>query len=288
MQINQKTTARIFFAAIFVFGLFVFFAGSILVSSANCGIGAPPSDLPAQIVCFPSASGAMLHGWLVPGQAGQGAIVLLHGIRGNRLQLLDNVRFLFHAGYSVLVFDFQAHGESPGEHVTAGYLESRDAVAAVNFARQRMSGEKIGVIGFSMGGAAALLAEPPLAVNALILESVYPTIEQAIANRLEARFGWLGRLGTPFLTWQLRPRLGFGVDDLRPIYQVGKIKIPKFFIAGTADHLTTLKESQNLFQAAAEPKQYWWVNGAGHVDMDGFARAEYETRVLEFLAKAMN
>ncbi len=139
-----------------------------------------------------------------------------------------------------------------------------------------------------MGGAAVVLADPPLQVNAMILESVYPTIEQAITDRLVIRFGWLGKLGTPFLTWQLKPRLGFGRDNLRPIKQVGKITVPKFFIAGTADRDTLAQESKDLFAAAAEPKQFWLVDGAAHVDMNDFAKDEYEKRILEFLARNLN
>ena len=212
----------------------------------------------------------------------------MHGIRANRLQMMGLTRFLFHAGYSVLLFDFQAHGESPGKHITAGYLESRDATAAVNFVHQKFPEEKVGVIGFSMGGASALLARPPLQVDAMILESVYPTIRQAITDRLEIRFGGWGKLGTPFLTWQLKPRLGFDPDDLCPIKRVGEITIPKLFIAGTADRDTTLQETKNLFNAAAEPKQLWLVDGAAHVDLHKFTKDEYEKRVLDFLAKNLN
>lgn len=212
----------------------------------------------------------------------------MHGIRANRLQLLDHARFLFHAGYSVLLFDFQAHGESIGRHITAGYLESRDATAAVDFVNQKFPGEKVCVNGFSMGGAAAVLADPPLQVNAMILESVYPTIEQAITDRLEIRFGWLGKLGAPFLTWQLKPRLGVGCDDLCPIRQVGKITAPKLFIAGTADRDTLAQESKDMFAAAAEPKQFWLVDGAAHVDMNDFAKDEYQKRILEFLTRNLN
>lgn len=212
----------------------------------------------------------------------------MHGIRANRSQLVDHAEFLFHAGYSVLLFDFQAHGESIGKHITAGYLESRDAAAAADFIRQKFPDKKICADGFSMGGAAAVLAKPPLKVDAMILQSVYPTIDQAITDRLERRFGWFGKFGTPFLAWQLKPRLGIGVDDLCPIQQVSKITVPKLFIAGTADRDTTLPESQALFDAAAEPKQLWLVDGAAHVDMLAFAKAEYERRVLEFLEKNLN
>lgn len=230
----------------------------------------------------------MVHGWLIKGDPDKGVIILMHGIRANRLQLTKHAEFLFQAGYSVLLFDFQSHGESVGKHITAGYLESRDAAAAVNFIHQRFPGKKICADGFSMGGAAALLAQPPLQVNAMILQSVYPTIEQAIADRLESRLGRVGKLGTPLLTWQLKPRLGFGVDDLCPIQQVGKITMPKLFIAGTTDRDTPLPESKALFAAAAEPKQLWLVDGAGHVDMLAFAGIEYQKRILKFLANNLN
>jgi hypothetical protein len=37
-----------------------------------------------------------------------------------------------------LLFDFQAHGESIGCHITFGYLEGRDAAAAVADKRQTL------------------------------------------------------------------------------------------------------------------------------------------------------
>jgi len=287
-----KRKLKIVTCGIFVaaggFLLFAWHEGSVLVAPSNREIGKPPLDLPVQAVQFQSSSGAMVHGWLLSGQPGKGVVILMHGIRGNRWELVNHARFLFHAGYSVLLFDFQAHGESIGKHITAGYLESRDAAAAVDYVHQTFPGEKVCVNGFSMGGAAAVLANPPLQVNGMILESVYPTIQQAVEDRLEVRFGWLGKLGTPFLTWQLKPRLGFDASSLRPIQQVGKITVPKFFIAGTGDQLTTLKESKDLFNAAAEPKQCWWVSGAEHVDLRAIAKAEYEKRVLEFLARNLN
>jgi pimeloyl-ACP methyl ester carboxylesterase len=208
----------------------------------------------------------------------------MHGVHADRRSLTERAEFLSHAGYAVLLFDFQAHGESIGQHITFGHLESRDATAAVQYLHHRLPGEKIGVIGISMGAASALLADPPLPVNALILESSFPTLYQAAEDRMAIRFGWLGKLATPLLTCQLKPRLDIGLDDLKPLECARKISAPKFFIAGTADRDTTIAEAQALYAAAAGPKQAWWVDGAAHVDMHGYARSEYEQRVLAFLA----
>jgi alpha-beta hydrolase superfamily lysophospholipase len=269
--------------------LFIFagtwLAGSILSAPANQAVGNLPSDLAGSEVQFPSASGTTIHGWFIPGKKDAGAIVLMHGVRANRLSMLDRARFLSHADYSVLLFDFQAHGESAGKHITFGYLESMDAQAAVSFLRSKAPNEKIGVIGVSMGGAAALLSSPPLDVDALVLEMVYPTINHAISNRLTARLGgWAGSL-TPLLSRQLKPRLGIGAENLRPIDHIGKISSPKLLIAGAEDQHTTIEESRQLFEAAREPKELWVVSGARHVDLYPIAKKEYEQHVLGFFER---
>ncbi len=136
-----------------------------------------------------------------------------------------------------------------------------------------------------MGGAAALLATPPLDVNALVLESVYPNIEEATANRLAMRLGGWAKALTPLLTLQLKPRLGIGQENLCPIEQVRVIRTPKLIIYGTTDRHTPVEESQRLIEAAAEPKESWAVQGAGHIDFHAYSRVEYEERVLSFLSE---
>jgi alpha-beta hydrolase superfamily lysophospholipase len=260
-------------------------AGSLLSAPANHPVGNLPPDLKGRSVQFSSDSGTVIQGWLIPGSRGSGALVLLHGVRGSRLDMLERARFLARAGYSVLLIDLQAHGESQGKHITFGYLESKDAQAAIEFLRATVPGEKIGVIGVSLGGAAALLATPPLKADAMVLEMVYPTIDQAIGDRLALRLGGWSKTFVPLLSWQLKPRLGISANDLRPIDRVGALNLPKLFIAASEDRHTTLDESRALFAAASEPKEFWIVNGASHQDLHSYNRDEYERRVLAFFGK---
>jgi fermentation-respiration switch protein FrsA (DUF1100 family) len=184
-----------------------------------------------------------------------------------------------------LLFDFQAHGESSGNHITFGYRESMDAQSAAMYLRANAPGERVGVIGVSMGGAAAVLTSPPLEVKAMVLEMVYPTADQAISNRLTSRFGIAGKLLVPLLAWQLRPRLGVSANELRPIDKVGQLSAAKLFIAGSEDKYTPLNESRQLFAAAQNPKEFWIVNGAGHEDLYRIESREYERRVLDFFSR---
>jgi fermentation-respiration switch protein FrsA (DUF1100 family) len=155
---------------------------------------------------LPSESGGAIHGWLVPGAPGRGGIVLAHSVRSNRLEMVGRAEFLHRAGHPLLLFDEQAHGESPGRRITFGQLESHDARAAVAFARARWPDARIGYLGVSQGGAAALLGADPLAVDALVVEAVYPTLREAVANRIAIRLGPLASILAPILLLQVEPK----------------------------------------------------------------------------------
>ena len=228
---------------------------------------------------------ATLRGRFVAGRPTAGAVLLLHGVGASRRALLGRARFLAAAGHSVLLVDFRGHGESSAARCTWGAHESGDVRAAIAFLREAVPSERIGVIGISMGGAAALLGPGPLPADALVLESVYPTISDAVNGRLTA---WLGALGQaltrPVLAWVF-PREGVTIDDLRPIDRIHEQHTPLLVLAGGADRYTSVQEARELFARAREPKELWVVEGAAHVDLHAFAPAEYERRVGEFLAR---
>jgi pimeloyl-ACP methyl ester carboxylesterase len=257
-------------------------AGSILISPTQSAIGPPPPDLPAQKVVLPDATGAQIHGWFVAGTKGQGAVLLLHGVRADRRAMVQRARFLHAAGYSVLLIDFQASGESPGKAVTFGYREANDVKASLRYLHQQLPGERVGIIGTSMGGAATILAEPDVDADAVILEQVYPTIRQATEHRMVIHLGAAGPWLTPVLLMTLHHHLGIYPAQLNPIDHIAGLKMPKLLVAGDQDRDTTLAESYAMFRAATGHKELWVVHGARHVDLCAYVGAGYQTRVLNF------
>ena len=253
-----------------------------LIAAAPRLIGPSPADLRAESIEILSDSGSRLSGWYVRGDVDKGTIVLLHAIRACRLQMVDRARLLSRHGYSALLIDFQAHGESPGECITAGYLERLDVEAAVRFARKRKPEQPVAVIGVSLGGAATLLASP-LDIDAAILESVYPTIGEAIDNRVRMRLGSLSPIATRLLLWQLKPRLGISPTQLRPIDHIADIGCPVLIMGGKQDKHTSTTETTRLYQAALEPKRLALIDGAAHVDLCRFDSKLYADLVLSFL-----
>ncbi len=260
-----------------------FYFGSVLARPVPGSVGPIPKYPSMEAVSFPSESGSTLQGWFGRQEERSGGIVLLHGIRANRTSMLERARFLYDAGYSVLLFDLQAHGESGGERITFGFLEALDARSAVGFLRQQLPDEPIAAIGTSLGGAACVLGSDPIDVDALVIEAVYPHVHKAIKNRLRLRFGQAGEWLAPLLTFQIKPRTGIDLADLRPAASIARIRAPVLIVAGALDERTTLADSHQLFDAAPEPKRLWIVPDARHVDFHRYARSEYEERVLEFL-----
>lgn len=252
-----------------------------LIAPANRPIGPPPEQWHVEEVELPSESGSDLAAWYIPNEQAKATLVLLHPLRTNRRAMLGRAQLFHDAGYAILLVDLQAHGESPGDNITVGYLERLDAAAAVDYVRARKPDSPIGVVGWSLGGAAALLASP-LEIDALVLEAVYPTIQEAVNNRIAMRVGVLSHLLTPVLLVQIKPRLGISPADLCPIEHVSEIDCPVLIIAGDNDSHTTLAETKRLYGRGKEPKQLLIFEGATHTDLLNYDPENYR-KVVTFL-----
>lgn len=243
-----------------------------------------PGDFPAESVVVTSPNGP-LASWWVAGSPGGPAVLLLHPVRADRTSMVTRARLLREHGYSVLLVDLQAHGESPGEEITMGWREASDARAALGWLRTGAGASKVGVIGWSLGGAAVLLGSQPAGFDAVVLEAVYPRLGTAVENRIRMRLGPMAPVLGPLLLLQLRPRLGIDPDAVAPIRGIAGLAAPVLVVAGAEDRHTTLAESRELFGAAREPKRIWIVEGAAHEDFLAFDPAGYREHVLGFLGQ---
>lgn len=261
----------------------LFVTGQLLTGPASTAVGTLVTDLPAKPVQFPANAESLVHGWLVYGEPDGGVVLLVHSIRSNRLEMLSRARFLNERGYSVLLIDLQAHGESPGKRITFGARESESVDAAVAFLRETFPREKIGAIGVSLGAAAIVLAKHAIKLDAVILESLHPTIEEAVENRLKLHFGEYGSALLPLILFQFSFYRDIPIGELSPITEIDNLNTPLLLISGTNDAHTTLPETERLFAAAREPKEIWIISGAGHFNMHSYAGKTYEDRILAFL-----
>ena len=261
-------------------------AGSYLVAPTQHLVPLP-AGLQADSVQIERGNGQPVAGWFLRG-SGKGAILLLHGIRADRRQMLGRARFLAASGYSVLLIDLPGHGESAAPAITFGLREADGVQAALAFLRTRTPGQPLGMIGVSLGAASFMLCKTCPQVDAVVLESMYPTIEEAVEDRLRQRAGMLAMPLSRLLLWQLPLRLDIDQRQLRPIDAMPGLRMPVMVAAGDRDLHTTIGETRRIFAGASQPKALWEVPGAAHVDLYAYAPREYEERIGRFLTDSFS
>ncbi|RRR69591.1 MAG: alpha/beta fold hydrolase, partial [Candidatus Viridilinea halotolerans] len=113
--------------------------------------------VPFEPISIMSSNGVTLRGWWLPQTDPKGILIGCHGHSGSKDDMLGIGSNVWRAGYSVLLFDFRGRGESDPWPQTLVSREVDDLHAAVAFAAARLPQVPIGVIGFSMGAAVAII-----------------------------------------------------------------------------------------------------------------------------------
>lgn len=264
----------------------VAFAGLVAARSWSFGqrqLHPPRVPVPAappgvEQVEFADDRGIALRGWWAPSQ-NHAAVVLVHGHGANRAQLLPELQLLAARGYGVLAFDLPAHGDSGGDVVTWGDREQASLKAALSFVAGRpgVDRERLGALGFSMGGSTvALVAATDARLKAIALTGTYTTLGDELDHD-GAKWGPLSRV-------PLRLSMeaaGVVLDRVRPIDVICQVAPrPVLIIDGDHDPSAPLDMEQRLADAACEPKTYWIVPDANHGDYARVDRAGYEQRLV--------
>ncbi|MBX9885377.1 MAG: alpha/beta fold hydrolase, partial [Novosphingobium sp.] len=220
-----------------------------------------------------------------PPISGSPAILLLHGNGGDRTQMSTLAAVLRNEGYGVLAIDFRGHGRSTPLSKSFGLFEADDAAAALSWLRRCTPGSRVGVIGFSLGGAASLLGrDGPLEADALVLEGVYPDIRHAIGNRVARRLGSSAAgLIEPLLSFQSLPRFGVWPSQIAPIRAAARLRTPVMVVGGAADMNTPPEETRALYQAINAPKQLLILPGIGHDELGSTLPEALKPELLAFL-----
>lgn len=256
----------------------------------------PPSASGASFedVAFTASDGVVLKGWIFlpkPRSGMLAAVILCHGLGSNRSDLTDLAVSLTGRGLAVLTFDFRAHGVSGGSRSSLGLHEQRDIRAALDLLRSRkeIDGRRIGIFGFSLGGAAAILtAADTGAFRAVVADSAFSSLRD---QAREAVTGFYHLPSFPFLqVTTLGYRLSFGtsVDAISPERAIGRLSpVPVLIIAGKGDDLIPEENGHRLFLAAREPKELWIIPVPGHGGTIAAAGQEYDRRVGEFFESAL-
>ncbi|MCC6727789.1 MAG: alpha/beta fold hydrolase [Chthonomonadales bacterium] len=246
--------------------------------------------MPSEDVEFASRDGLRLSGWFVPARGARAVVVLCHGHPFNRCEMLFWARMLW-PRYHLLLFDFRAMGRSGGNTCTIGHEETRDLIGAVDYLARRPEtrGLPVGVVGLSMGGAAALMAaaEDPR-IRAVATHGAYARLDRAIAQRGRVVLGPLGPALSRPATLVGRRWLGVDPCDVAPVKAIERIAPrPVLLMHGERDRIISPEDGRLLARAGGPTAELWEVPGSGHQRVAPGARAEYSRRLNAFLVRAL-
>lgn len=225
-------------------------------------------------VTFISKDGTPLSGWwIAPQGEGKGTVMIVHGNAQNISAHFTGFVWLAKAGYELFIFDYRGFGDSGGDPDLGGAVSDTKAALAYVLAHRH---GRITAIGQSLGGALlmnALVGGHDERIRLAVFDSTYASLPQE-GSEVLAR---------SVLTWPFQWSAYVVLSDAYdPIDIVSKLTVPKLFIAGSKDTVTSPNHSWQLFDAAARPRQFWLVPETGHIT--AFASSVIQRRFLDFLA----
>ncbi len=181
--------------------------------------------------------------------------------------------------FDVITFDFPGHGASAGVS-TASFASAAQDLRRVIDHGHGLSYQRVGVIGYSMGAAAAILAAAEGApVDAVVSVSCPGSLPRAATTK--GQFAtWPWRWWARLMGTRLAPKLELGP---LPIERVGRVSpIPLLIVHCGLDTLVRREDSETLFAVARPPKDYLFVPSALHAMPMSFT-----AQIIAWLEKKM-
>lgn len=215
---------------------------------------------------------------VAPSKPSDDAVLVLSGYAADKGSILPRTAFLGQE-HRLLYIDFRSFGESKGWYSTMGLREVEDALAGIRYLKEQ-GVKKIGIYGFTMGGAVALEAaarEP--AVAAVVTEDAYSDFDALVAQP----YGYLGPAKKIFgsaakATIQTVLRTRF--DAASPAAVASSITVPVLVIHSRADvsvpfhHADVLKERMGNNANV----QFWFTEGKTDLE----SRTAFAQKLLDF------
>jgi fermentation-respiration switch protein FrsA (DUF1100 family) len=225
--------------------------------------------LPIQDVWFKAEDGVKLHGWYVPSEEAVATLLFFHGNAGNITHRLENIFLLHHLKLNVFIFDYRGFGRSEGDPDEEDILLDSQAAYDTVVAQPGVSLTSLFIFGRSLGGPFASYTAAKNPAAGLILESTFTNAVDMADRMLPIFPGWM---------------VSSELDTLR---RVSKLNLPKLFIHGTRDNMIPFTMGRELYKAAAEPKEFYSIVGAGHNNTWQVGGKEYFDTLKAFITRTV-
>ena len=177
------------------------------------------------------------------------AIIFSHGWTSTWAGMLKYVPVLSDCHCDLVLYDHRAHGESGGVYATGGVKEAKDLLALTEWVKKEKdyTGEQIGWVGASWGGATVLTAGAASEnVAFIIADAPFQNWTSAIFERGVRDYG----TGVNMLIYPVMNlvgwRAGINYEDASAVNIASKIEEPVLLIHSQQDSQTASSQSVNI------------------------------------------
>ncbi|MEF8723518.1 MAG: alpha/beta fold hydrolase [Candidatus Accumulibacter delftensis] len=227
--------------------------------------------------------GKTLFGWFIPAGECAPALAILHGWGGNAEMMLPLAKPLHGAGYALLFFDARSHGRSDGDSFASLPRFAEDLAHAVDWlcAQAEVDAHRVGVIGHSVGAAAALLlASQRQDLVAAVTLAAFADPAAIMRRWLKAQRIPYWPLGA-YILYYVQHVIGQRFADIAPCHTIRAASCPVLLVHGTNDETVPVSEAQEIFARRRDERVRLLLIPGSH---DQYAEMErhFET-VIDFL-----
>lgn len=271
---------------LFVWGIILFFLFTSLwgfyisIKPPKIISNISPKDLGLDYenITIKTGDGIELSAWFLPSQKENAkTIILLHGYPADKSNILPALSFLAE-NYNLFLFDFRYLGQSRGEYSTAGAKEVEDLLVAIHYLKSRNI-NNIGVWGFSMGGAVALMTAPNAPeIKAIVSESSYARLDLMAQELyrfplLNYPLAWLTELWAGLF-------LGINLRNVSPADSAKNLNIPVLLIHSKNDEVIPFKNALLIQESLKNNNraEFWFEENLIH----GQLGKKYEQKIEKF------
>lgn len=241
-----------------------------------------------QEINIPTNNNRILYGWWIPGKENAPFIILVHGWGRNAGRMIPYIENYHAAGFNLIAFDSRNHGSSDADKHSTMLKFSEDIQASLTFAEKNgwINGDKIGLLGLSIGGAAAIhAAAHNKRIKAVITVGAFAEPQTIITKQLAKRY-----VPAPVI-WAsikyIQAKAGIRFSDIAPLNHIQHVEADILLIHGEKDVTVPLAQGEKLYKKGKDGKVVFWkLPEKGHSDCH-FENGYWE-KVIDFMKSKLS
>ncbi len=215
-----------------------------------------------------------------------------HGYRSYGKKEFSGVgQYYLSRGINLFIVDHIASGESEGDYCTFGHNETKDCLKWLDYMNANFGSDiKIILHGVSMGSATVMMMTGsgllPTNVRATVADCGFTDGPEFFAYRL--RQMKIPAADSIVQSWIKinRRRLGFDLNNIKPVISVKNAEIPMLFIHGETDGLVPCFMVYELYEACgSKDKELLVIADADHAQSYKVGKEKYTDRLGAFIDK---